>query len=445
MKKSIFLLSAVAAFCLVACNKGKPQEPSMEPEKAPTTEVAFDEITNTVLVTDEVKQYIDLMKEQEKLVQYPDRISTLFGPDYNKMAGKQYNDGAKYKDDEKGGVDVCDYLKSSQDYKSVPVEVKWQKGEKDYSDAKVRFWTEMDHSDVREAKVESDGSSAKLTNLLRATTYYYQLVNGDEVSQMGNFTTADYTRTISMPQIENIRDLGGYISNYGGVRINQNLIYRGFELNDKAFTDGGNRHSVNWSTAGQEVNLEIMKIGVELDLRTKSGSGSRTTSVLEGAEYKRCAINSFGDFVNSPARTSESENKDRNLVVEIFDYLKNADQKHVYFHCWGGADRTGTIAFLLNAICGVSYTDLVIDYELTSQSNTHRCHMHESDSGHFPAFLKAFTAMEGYDENKTVNENSVTLLKSFGVTDETIEKIRTIMIPGYKTGMQPTERINNIA
>ena len=143
-----------------------------------------------------------------------------------------------------------------------------------------------------------------------------------------------------------------------------------------------------------------------------------------------------------PNKTSESENADRNLPQEIFEALANAEEKHVYFHCWGGADRTGTIAFLLNAICGVSYTDLIIDFEITSQTNNKRCHMHNSSSAHFPKFLYEFTQMEGFDFEKTVNENAVTLLKKVGVSDETIEACRKVMIPGYETGMQPVETVN---
>ena len=38
----------------------------------------------------------------------------------------------------------------------------------------------------------------------------------------------------------------------------------------------------------------------------------------------------------------------------------------IYFHCKAGADRTGTLAFFLEGICGCSQTDIDIDYELTS-------------------------------------------------------------------------------
>ena len=50
-------------------------------------------------------------------------------------------------------------------------------------------------------------------------------------------------------------------------------------------------------------------------------------------------------------------------VLRVF-----ADERNypVYMHCWGGADRTGTVAFILEGLCGVSEADLAIDYELTS-------------------------------------------------------------------------------
>ena len=50
--------------------------------------------------------------------------------------------------------------------------------------------------------------------------------------------------------------------------------------------------------------------------------------------------------------------------------------------------------------------------------------------------------MEGIDFEKTVNENAETLLKKVGVSDETIEACRKVMIPGYETGMQPVETVN---
>ncbi|MBP3732755.1 MAG: tyrosine-protein phosphatase [Bacilli bacterium] len=447
MKKSYLLVSAIMSLCLCACQGKTPSgssEPKMEPEKTPTMEVNFQELENNVGVTEEVKAYIDAMHEQEKNLTYPDRISYLFGPtDLKKMSDKAESDDnhKDYPADETGGVDVCQMLNNKQKYQNVPIELKWEKGEKEFSeDAVIRYWTEFDKSDAHYAKLEEGGASAKLPNLKRATTYYYQLVDGEDVSQMGSFETADYTRVMTMGAVNNVRDLGGYMTSYG-VRTRQGLIFRGYEINEKGWSGG---HNASYTPETQEVAERDMNLGLELDLRAKSGTyqGNQEKSAVEGVEYKRCAINSYAGFITDPNKTSESENADRNLPQEIFEALANAEEKHVYFHCWGGADRTGTIAFLLNAICGVSYTDLIIDFEITSQTNNKRCHMHNSSSAYFPKFLYAFTQIEGFDFEKTVNENAVTLLKKVGVTDETIEAVRKVMIPGYETGMQPVETVN---
>ena len=51
--------------------------------------------------------------------------------------------------------------------------------------------------------------------------------------------------------------------------------------------------------------------------------------------------------------------------VRIFTEEKNYP---VYFHCALGRDRTGTLAMLLEGLCGVSEGDILLDYELSSLS-----------------------------------------------------------------------------
>ena len=45
---------------------------------------------------------------------------------------------------------------------------------------------------------------------------------------------------------------------------------------------------------------------------------------------------------------------------------KLSENKSIYFHCNAGADRTGTLSFIIEALCGVSDDDKSKDYELTS-------------------------------------------------------------------------------
>ena len=477
MKKSYFLLCSVVALCVCACNKSNSgsQEKEQGPYVTPNMEVNFQKIENTCMVPEYVQSYIDQMHEQEALIHYPHRVDSLFcNMSWSEAASESDKvDGTTYDDDHSGGVDVCQILNRNQGYKNVPIELKW---DDEYPDAKIVAWSKADKSDLREFPVEAGGKSAKLDNLFRATKYYYQLINGDDASQMKNFVSGDYHRMITMGNISNVRDMGGNMTSYG-VRTNQGLIFRGGEINETGFTDGGNSHSANWNDAGKKVQKEVMNIGLELDLRTKSGSGSMTQSALEWegeweapnynpaltsytsntngrAQYVRSAANAYNDFITDPNRSSESDNAGRNIAKEIFDYYAQADKQHVYFHCWGGADRTGVTGFLLNAICGVSYTDAIIDFELTTLTNNKRCHMHNSSNAHMPKFLNLFvtgqtftrdgqTYTYTYDENQTLRYNADNLLIAMGVEEETIEKIRGIMLPGYAEGKLTENEMEN--
>ena len=60
----------------------------------------------------------------------------------------------------------------------------------------------------------------------------------------------------------------------------------------------------------------------------------------------------------------------KNNYKQIFALLSDKRNYPFYAHCHAGADRTGTFAFLLNGVLGVSYEDLTRDFELTSFSSS---------------------------------------------------------------------------
>ena len=392
-------------------------------------QVNFEEVTNNCMVSPKVKAYIDAMEEQEKTLDRPYHFSSLYGPDdYSKIASaSDKGDGTTYAAADTGGVDVCQML-SRNDYsntaKNYPIELKWNNNGLTFSSAKLKFWSTEDKSDLREVSLGANATSASLANLYRARKYRAQLVTNDgKASQGFEFTTGDYPRTITMGDIKNVRDLGGYMTSYG-VRTTQGMIYRGYYIDDKS---GG--HGKNYTDEAGKVHEEVMKIGYEIDVQSSSEINGRTTSCLSGASYKCLTLVSYENFL----KQSSYQN-----LPEVFNILANADQKHVYFHCWGGADRTGMLAFFINAICGVSYTDLIEDFEITTETNNKRCHMHNSSSAHFPKFLNAFiNQWDGFDMNKTINQNCEKwLLEVAGVSAANILKVRQIMIPGYTDAME---------
>ncbi|MCQ2771953.1 MAG: tyrosine-protein phosphatase [Bacilli bacterium] len=456
MKKTKILLLSIASLLTVcACSKGgvsnssTPEDSSSEIEEDPwefvdpdvelsdienpNVEISFRDIEDNCMVSPKIKAYIDAMEEQEKTLEKPYHFSSLYGPDdYASLAAaSDKGDGTTYADKDKGGVDVCEYL-NRNDYdnktENYPIKVTWDNGDVSFDSAKLKFWSTEDQSDVREVVLSANTTEANLPNLFRARKYRAQLITDTgDVSQSFEFTTGDYPRIITMGDIKNVRDIGGYQTSYG-IRTTQGLIYRGYYIEDKS---GG--HGVTYNDAAAKVQDEVMNIGYEIDLQKASETNGRTKSCLEGADYKCLTLVSYNDFLK--------EDSYKNLP-EVFDIIANAEEKHVYFHCWGGADRTGMLAFFINAICGVSYTDLIEDFEITTETNNKRCHMHNSSSAHFPKFLNAFmNDWDGYDENATINENCEKwLLEVPKISPETILKIREMMLPGYEDGMEQRVR-----
>ena len=449
-KRSFLLLSTIAILALSACGGGKKDSnkpSSSEPQEeqkgyvdpvvdlsdavTPNMEIAFDDIAETCMTHPNVKTYIDAMEEQEKTLEKPYHFSSLYGPDdYAAIAAaSDKGDGTKYDAKDTGGVDVCQILNRNDDgndCKNYPIKLTWD-DDGSFANAKVKFWSTEDQSDLRETNVSVSGGkvTASLENLYRARKYRVQVINGDQVSQGYEFTTGDYPRTITMGGIHNVRDIGGYVSSYG-VRTNQGLIYRGYYIDDKS---GG--HGANWSDAADKVQKEVVQIGYEIDLQKSSETNGRTTSCLNSSEvecdYKCLTLVSYDSFLKQDSYKN---------LPEVMHIIANSDEKHSYFHCWGGADRTGMLAFFINAICGVSYTDLIEDFELTTMTNNKRCHMHNSSNAHFPKFLNEFmNNWSGFDANATVNENCEKwMIDVAGVDPDDIERIREIMLPGYAEG-----------
>ena len=465
-KNNFFVLIAASLLSLGACTGNNNNKESSKNEPAsnpggessipvdsgdeikltdlvePTTEIDFDDVEDTCMINPKAKIYIDAMEEQEKTLDKPYHFSSLYGPDdYAKIAAAaDKGDGTTYADADKGGVDVCELLNRNDygnDCKNYPIKLTWEDDGLDYEGAVVKFWSKEDFSDVREAPIVVDQTnyivSAELPNLFRATKYRVQVVTADEDASQGfEFTTGDYPRTITMGGVHNVRDIGGFMTSYG-VRTNQGLMYRGYYIDDKS---GG--HGVNYSEEVQKVQEEVMKIGYEIDLQKESETNGRTASALNSdvtpCDYICRTLVSYENFLKQDSYKN---------LPEVMHIMAHSDEKHTYFHCWGGADRTGMLDFFINAILGVSYTDLIEEFELTTQTNNKRCHMHNSSSAHYPKFMDAFIngytdngkIWDGFDPDATVNENCEKWMVEYaGVDPDDIERIREIMLPGYEDG-----------
>ena len=95
----------------------------------------------------------------------------------------------------------------------------------------------------------------------------------------------------------------------------------------------------------------------------------------------------------------------------------------IYVHCIAGADRTGTLCYLLNAILGVADDLLEKDWQAT---------MFSRSSVAVFGGKNYFKIIEGMNKFGTKDEPTVVkaerFLKSAGITDGEIAKFRGIML-----------------
>ena len=399
MKKSRLLVFSIGTvFAIVACNSGNNKNVTFtlhDPE-------------NTSQCTENCQNYVDAMREQQNEIEDDYKMNTLFGNQ---------------------GVDIANYADPNNGpYSDVNtgVELTFEVEEKNPCDC-IPTVKVSRNEDMSDPETYSGVNSVTVKNLYANTKYYWQVEQGNEKSEVKEFTTGDYPRWIDCKPLFNVRDCGGYMTS-SGQRVKQGLVYRGAEIANNEFSRSGERHIQTVTEESKKVFRDVMKIGVEIDLRNSGENENGAYTACGFAEdgdidYHMWGIGSYANYIKEPKNCSD-----------IFDTLANADEKPVYFHCYGGADRTGTIAFLLNAILGVSYTDLVIDFELTSYSSiiTRECkrsHLREGQWDHWPALESELKKQTTWDANDSLKDNVERyLVQKAGVKQTTIDKIRSIML-----------------
>ena len=108
----------------------------------------------------------------------------------------------------------------------------------------------------------------------------------------------------------------------------------------------------------------------------------------------------------------------------------------ILFHCWGGADRTGTVALLLEALLGADAEQLAYDYELTSLSVWGPRTRGSQDYQELLAALGEFGRA-----GDSINAHVEKYLLSIGVTAGEIGAIRRqLIVPDAATGRQGETR-----
>lgn len=254
------------------------------------------------------------------------------------------------------------------------------------------------------------GESLSVYNLKIATTYYWTVsVDGNE-SAVCEFKTSDVTpRNLYVDGVTNVRDLGGRMTE-SGTRTKQGLIFRCGRLNESS----AETPVIEITEAGKRTMLNDLRIKTEIDVRgVDTGEvGAITSSPLgDSVNYCSCPMVWDGDmFVDN-----------REQLLKVFEILSKKESYPLIFHCNIGTDRTGMIAFLVNALLGVPEEELFKDYVFSNFGNIGgtRKISQMKDSGYY----KAVTAAEG----ATLSKKTYNCLVNFGVPTEQLDSIIEIL------------------
>ena len=246
-------------------------------------------------------------------------------------------------------------------------------------------------------------------NPLMDTTYYWRVVakladGSTVIGDAMSFTTEEGFRMIRLAGGWNTRDLGGWetseiVLSDGTVlpagKTTQGLVFRSARLQ-------------SLTAEGQATVLNELGIKTEIDLRDPNSSSDRATTCFKNGELTYIkgpsTAKAYGDFITKPEVA----------YTYLIEFTKTENYP-ILFHCAIGADRTGSLAFILNALQGVAMEDLIKDYEIT----TDRFVQGLGPNTDFPALLEEFNKLEG----DTPYEKARTFCLSTGLTDTQIDCI----------------------
>ena len=307
--------------------------------------------------------------------------------------------------------DLCDsyYEDGWSHYEPCYVNFEWS-GEAD------TFFLSKNADMSNAIQYDCNGENFYCRGLNVGATYYWQVAASDKRSDVFSFTTEKAVRTLYIGGVTNARDMGGWrvYDENGKVcgEIRQDLLFRTASLDEI-------------SPSGKEYLLNDLKIKTELDLRAETETFNR--SELDGISYINISCPQYAYSGMGIFEFGNENIKNQTVAVkEIMSVFAEESNYPIAFHCAIGRDRTGTIAFLLGALCGMSEEDLCREYDISyfaGLDDSKPSWMHKQ------AFLPLVNKMKNYSgEKASLAYNTRKYLLDIGLTQSQIDNIYNILV-----------------
>lgn len=237
-------------------------------------------------------------------------------------------------------------------------------------------------------------------NLCTGASYCYEveftLSDGTKFTLFDDFDTVLSPRLMNINGIVNVRDLGGWRT-VDGQTVKQGLVYRGSEM------DGAVEPTFRLTEEGL-AQMQALGIRTDMDLRHDGQD-------ILGPDVQHIFYNAIQYEHAFSAEGMEA-------IRKVFADLANPENYPVYLHCTYGADRTGTVCYLLLGLLGVSAEDMKRDYDLTALYYGHVSEMQ------MDPFIARIAELPG----ETTQQKVTHFLQTAGVTEEQMQKICEIFL-----------------
>ena len=236
---------------------------------------------------------------------------------------------------------------------------------------------------------------------------FFVIDSNNKIIQQGTIKPTGTCRMIYMTNVDNVRDIGGWSCDGGTIKYGK--LFRGGDVYGVLTEDGATQA------------LDMLGIEKEIDLRFDSDLNGRTESGFGNSVDMLHVDMTWNDL---------NYQKNSGNIKKIFDPLFDCviAEHPTYFHCSAGADRTGVVALLCEAVLGMSQSDMDKEYELTCfysgvENDSQARRRNEA------IWTREINIINSYS-GTTFRDKAVNYMVSCGITIEKINAFRAAMING---------------